>query len=159
MTLFKGLFENNRLIKSRKSFWVSPFFKKAASFEAFWKKLHQKLLLFHDLIGFTFSKSVSKRGGPRDSFRCRAMPHGRPQYLGNHHAYPPPCAVPVMYRRAGRMHGAGPAPCAVAQRPVRIAPDRVRHAVHATGRDRGGGIRSGFAAMKACLKKAIQITD
>ncbi|MCW4589014.1 hypothetical protein NO263_00115, partial [Gluconacetobacter entanii] len=27
-----------------KSFWVPPFFKKAVSFEAFWKKLHQKLL-------------------------------------------------------------------------------------------------------------------
>ncbi|WP_153472500.1 hypothetical protein [Komagataeibacter medellinensis] len=38
------LFENKSLIKNKKSFWVSPFFKTAASSEAFWKKLHQKLL-------------------------------------------------------------------------------------------------------------------
>ncbi|WP_139313111.1 hypothetical protein [Novacetimonas hansenii] len=37
------VFENKSLIK-KKSFWVLPFFKKAASSEAFWKKLHQKPL-------------------------------------------------------------------------------------------------------------------
>ncbi|MHB0820985.1 hypothetical protein [Novacetimonas hansenii] len=40
---FQRFFENNALIK-KKSFWVPPFFKKAASSEAFWKKLHQKPL-------------------------------------------------------------------------------------------------------------------
>ncbi|WP_165829206.1 hypothetical protein [Novacetimonas pomaceti] len=40
---FGRLFENNPLIKN-KNFWVSPFFKKVTSFEAFYKKLHQKLL-------------------------------------------------------------------------------------------------------------------
>ncbi|MEG3349046.1 hypothetical protein IFJ82_06870 [Novacetimonas hansenii] len=40
----ESLFENNSLIKNKKSFWVLPFFRKAASSEAFWKKLHQKLL-------------------------------------------------------------------------------------------------------------------
>jgi len=38
------VFENNALIKNKESFWVLPFSKKAASSEAFWKKLHQKLL-------------------------------------------------------------------------------------------------------------------
>ncbi len=32
---FKKLLENNSLIKNDKSFWVPPFFKKAAFFEAF----------------------------------------------------------------------------------------------------------------------------
>ncbi|GAN84118.1 hypothetical protein Gaha_0129_020 [Novacetimonas hansenii JCM 7643] len=36
---YKRVFEKNK-----KSFWVSPFFKKAAFSEAFWKKLHQKPL-------------------------------------------------------------------------------------------------------------------
>jgi len=44
LTGSKSLLENNALIKNRKSFWVPPFFKKAASSEAFWKKLHQKPL-------------------------------------------------------------------------------------------------------------------
>ncbi|MHB0823154.1 MULTISPECIES: hypothetical protein [Novacetimonas] len=40
----KRVFGNKPLMKNRKSFWVSPFFKKATSSEAFWKKLHQKPL-------------------------------------------------------------------------------------------------------------------
>ncbi len=31
-------------ITTDKSFWVSPFFKKAMFLETFWKKLHQKFL-------------------------------------------------------------------------------------------------------------------
>ncbi|MBL7236209.1 MAG: hypothetical protein JJK57_06565 [Komagataeibacter hansenii] len=38
------VFENNALIKNKESFWVLTFSKKAVSSEAFWKKLHQKLL-------------------------------------------------------------------------------------------------------------------
>ncbi|WP_165829227.1 hypothetical protein [Novacetimonas pomaceti] len=38
------LFENSPLTKNDRSFRVLPFSKKATSFEAFWKKLHQKLL-------------------------------------------------------------------------------------------------------------------
>ncbi|MBV1833008.1 hypothetical protein [Novacetimonas pomaceti] len=38
------LFENSPLTKNDKSFRVSPFCKKATSFEAFWEKLRQKLL-------------------------------------------------------------------------------------------------------------------
>jgi len=40
----KRLFANDSLIKNNKSFWVPPFFKKAASSEGFWKKIHQKPL-------------------------------------------------------------------------------------------------------------------
>jgi len=46
------------LIKNKKSFWVLPFFRKAASFEAFWKKLHQKPLLFQYVIEYDFSNSL-----------------------------------------------------------------------------------------------------
>ncbi|MBL7235942.1 MAG: hypothetical protein JJK57_05200 [Komagataeibacter hansenii] len=38
------VFENNPLINNMKNLWVPPFSKKAVSFEAFWKKLHQKPL-------------------------------------------------------------------------------------------------------------------
>ena len=55
----KRLFENNPLIKNRKKFLGVAFFKKATSFEAFWKKLHQKLLLFQEVIGLTFSNNLS----------------------------------------------------------------------------------------------------
>jgi len=44
MANMQRLFENKSLIKNKKSFGVTTFFKKAASSEAFWKNLHQKLL-------------------------------------------------------------------------------------------------------------------
>ncbi|NVN35737.1 hypothetical protein [Komagataeibacter swingsii] len=56
---FKRLFENNLLIKNNKSFWEPPFFKKAAFFRSFCKKLHQKRPLIlkrhHDLTFQTVS--------------------------------------------------------------------------------------------------------
>ncbi|WEQ56319.1 hypothetical protein LV564_04270 [Komagataeibacter nataicola] len=55
---YKRLFENKSLIKNKKSFRVSPFFKKTTSSEDFWKKLHQKLFLFQDIIEPDFSNSL-----------------------------------------------------------------------------------------------------
>ncbi|MBL7237606.1 hypothetical protein IFJ82_04405 [Novacetimonas hansenii] len=43
-SILKRLLGSKSLIENKKSFWVPPFFKKAASSEAFWKKLHQKPL-------------------------------------------------------------------------------------------------------------------
>ncbi|WP_139312530.1 hypothetical protein [Novacetimonas hansenii] len=41
--IHERVFENKSVIK-KKSFGVTPFFKKVASSEAFWKNLHQKPL-------------------------------------------------------------------------------------------------------------------
>ncbi|WP_206057883.1 hypothetical protein, partial [Novacetimonas pomaceti] len=42
---FKKHNSQQNLEKDNKSFWASPFFKKVTSFEAFYKKLHQKLFI------------------------------------------------------------------------------------------------------------------
>ncbi|WP_139312985.1 hypothetical protein [Novacetimonas hansenii] len=48
---------------------MPPFFKKAASFEAFWKKLHKKLYDFSMLSRQAFQK-VSQASGPQTSSFC-----------------------------------------------------------------------------------------
>ncbi|WP_167402136.1 hypothetical protein [Komagataeibacter swingsii] len=58
----KRLFENKSLMKNNKSFWVLSFFRKAACFRSFCKKLHQKLPLIlkrhHELTFQTVPEEV-----------------------------------------------------------------------------------------------------
>ncbi|NVN36322.1 hypothetical protein [Komagataeibacter swingsii] len=84
MTINKRPFENNSLIKNNKSFWVLPFFKKAAFFRSFCKKLHQKLpLILKHYHGLTFqtasnrncrASSFSDKGGVSWSFLQKVSP-------------------------------------------------------------------------------------
>ncbi|WP_157684858.1 hypothetical protein [Komagataeibacter europaeus] len=70
------LFENKWLIKNNKSFWVPPFFKKVAFFEAFEKSFTEKLLYDCRMFSGPNFQTVSE-GRFRttaDKIRCFRVP-------------------------------------------------------------------------------------